>query len=127
MESKPLLLLLTVFSFSYWIYLIDPFTNNAKKRNYLRLYKDRKYLIFNLILSAAVIGAGGLLNCWPLVFILLALSINRFSNYFFQRDFVLILRGERVNKRYFDLACSMLLLIFPVLALVIIALSYTQR
>lgn len=111
----------------YWIYLIDPITAKPLKRNYLKLYTDRKYLYINLALSAILFLINQPFTSLPLFLILMILLINKMFLYFFNRNFVFILRGDPVNKRFPDLIFSIFLLFIPFAMSVVMFFMLTKQ
>ena len=109
----------------YWVYLIDPFTSKIPKRNYLRLYRDKKYLFINLGISLLFIVVG--LNMrlrgdielqisvfTPLLFILISLFLNKYMLKSKGRDFKFILRGDMEELWSIDMLFSLILFVLPV-------------
>lgn len=117
-------LLLSGLPLIYWLYLIDPFTRRPLKRNYLRLYKDSKYLTINLILSAALItlkiyiirdgeNKSVIDSSLPLLFILTSLLLIKVSVYKQNRYFKFVQRGDLIKWNSLDMLFTCILFLIP--------------
>ena len=99
MKLEPIFFILT---FIYWVYLIDPFCSRPLKRNYLKLYKERRFLVVCL-LSAMVFPMAKLFyttsdriiafSTVPLLFIIVDLLLIKVSIFHLGRPFRFIQRG----------------------------------
>jgi hypothetical protein len=120
----------------YFIYLLDPFTDKVRNRNYKRLINNDTYLKINLFyslltvvvcLTIAYFKRTYLDSCIfclaPFLFIILVKFFNRYSIKKYNRDFYLILRGDTFKYEASDLIISLLTLISPnVLSFILIAI-----
>ena len=122
----PLHIYLGGLSLLYWSYLLDPFTRRPLRRNYLRLYNDKRYLAINVFLSSALLMANTPFSSLPLLFIALALLINKISLVCYGRNFVLIVRGDLIKGRFIDYIFSISLLLVSMTLSIIIMIALRQ-
>ncbi|MBB5623514.1 hypothetical protein HDE69_004600 [Pedobacter cryoconitis] len=113
-----------VLGSAYWIYLIDPFCSRPLKRNYLRLYKETKFLCFSLLLSVILLISGCILTATyalipfsilPILFIVIDLLLIKVSILHLGRPFIFIHRGDLVKVSLANRLYSAALILLPFL------------
>ena len=122
----PLHIYLGGLSLLYWSYLLDPFTRRPLRRNYLRLYNDKRYLGVNVFLSSLLLIANTPFSSLPLIFIILALLINKISWVCYGRNFVFIVRGDLIKGKVIDYIFSISLMLVSMTLSIIIMIALRQ-
>ena len=134
MNITLIILLLPLIQFYY---LVDIFEQQIRKRNYLKLFKNRRYLVLQLLISLMVIAITlpfqlddkNLHYYFPtlgLFFIVVAFSLNHISIKIQQRPFNLYLRGDNVKWISYDMLFSYLQFLLPWLFAILTELFLKQ-
>lgn len=100
--------------FAQYFYLMDIFEQEIQKRNYLKLYKNRKYLLIQLLIALTVIAIilplqfddknqNIYLSTLGLYFIVFAFILNKLSIKIQHRPFSFYLRGDNVKWISYDM------------------------
>lgn len=106
------------------LYLMDIFEQEIQKRHYLKLYKNRKFLLTQLIISLAIIGVTLPLqldsknqnvsfSTLSLYFIAIAFILNKLSIRIQHRPYNFYLRGDNVKWISYDMLFSFLQFLLP--------------
>jgi uncharacterized membrane protein YoaK (UPF0700 family) len=106
------------------LYLMDIFAQEIQKRHYLKLYKNRKFLLTQLIISLAIIGVTLPLqldsknqnvsfSTLSLYFIAIAFILNKLSIRIQHRPYNFYLRGDNVKWISYDMLFSFLQFLLP--------------
>lgn len=116
--------ILFVLALVYWIYLIDPFSSRAFKRNYLRLYQEPGFLVISLLIAIAFLISGYILITsnpvipfviLPAVFIVIDLLLIKISISHLGHPFRFIQRGDLIKGSPADRFYSFILIAVPFL------------
>jgi len=105
-------IIISIISIVYWIYLIDPFKGKPQIRNYKKLINNNRYLIIHVFISSLLFIIGLYRNSYfkspeffsysPLFFIAIVKGMNVISRKTMNRDFHLLIRGDRLKTDIFD-------------------------
>ena len=123
-RQEYLSLLIFLSSTIYYVYLIDPFKWKPIRRNYKKLLTDPTYFRLNLGIAILFCAVGMIsillrhdkhgseaFTMSPLLFILLVKAANWYSRKYYNRDFLLILRGDVIKTAFFNTLSSILVLV----------------